>query len=77
MRIVESADDVTEAVLADAGQVWDGWFADEPRIDWEAFVDRLANDYGNAADEPYDFESYDSPAVRKIQRHVRALARDA
>lgn len=75
MRILQSKDDITQSVLDDAEEVYDGWFADESRIDWEAFIDRLAVDYGNHATEPYDVESYDSPAVRKIQRHIRELAK--
>lgn len=75
-RILKDAVDVDQQVLDDAEQVWDGWFADEPRIDWEAFIDRLSDDYGTVADPPYEILEYWNGAVRKIQRHIRALARE-
>jgi hypothetical protein len=71
-KVIESAEDVTPAVLAVAEDVYDSWFADYARIDWEAFIDRL-DKYGLASEPPFEFESYWSPAVRKIQRHVREL----
>lgn len=71
IREIRSAADVDEAMLADAGEVFDGWWANESRIDWEAFIDRLSDHYGAHAQPPYEFLDYDSPAVRKIQRHVR------
>jgi hypothetical protein len=72
-RILREASDVTSSVLADAEEVWDGWFADEPRIEWEAFIDRLSDNYGCYADPPYELDEYWNGAVRKIQRHVRGL----
>lgn len=71
-RILTAADHVTPAVLTDAEHVLDGWYADADRIDWDDFIDRLAACGVQSAD-PYDFDVTDSPAIRKIQRHVRAL----
>jgi len=73
-QVIYKATDVTPAILEDAVEVLD-WFGDGP-IDWELFIDRMA-DYGSQprtdGQPTYDFEHYDSPAVRKIQRHVREL----
>lgn len=72
-QILYSAADVTPDILKDAEEVLDGWYADAERIDWEGFVDRLAEYCGQASDPQYDIESYDCPAVRKIQAHVRKV----
>lgn len=71
-RILRTAADVTAEVLADAEQVYDGWFSGDDRIDWEDFIDRLAQ-YGAVSKPPYDFDAYDDPSIRKIQRHIRTL----
>ena len=63
-RILESADDVTDAILDDAESCLD-FFNDDRRVDWERFFDRLADTYGAGADPAYDLESYDNPATRK------------
>lgn len=65
IRTAEDAEakDVREAVEA----VFSGWFADEPRIDWENFLDRL---------EGYGFdlgEDMLSPAIERIKKIVREL----
>jgi len=69
-RPVETAEDVDAQVLSDAEEVLE-WFPD--RIDWEMFLDRLSDKHGERGDPPYWIPSYDSPAVNKIKRHVRAL----
>lgn len=69
-RILRTGSDVGDDVLADAEHVYDGWYADAARIDWDDFVDRLT------AHASYDIEDMTTPAVAKIQRHVRRL-RDA
>lgn len=75
-RILHSAEDVTDDVLTDAENVFDGWYADARRIDWDEFIDRLVAMQSYRPDGSYDIEEMSSPAVRKIQRHVRSL-RDA
>lgn len=72
-RALSSAADVTEDVLKDAEEVLDGWFSYGGRIDWEEFLERLEQ-YNNGA---YDFPEMDSPAVQKIQRHIRRIVHDA
>jgi len=72
-HILRTAADVTAEVLADAERVYDGWFSGDDRIDWEDFVDRLAQ-YGAVSNPAYDFDAYDDPSVRKIQRHIRKIA---
>ena len=72
-RIIVTAKDVTPEILAVAEDVFDGWFDNDEPIDWEDFIDRLAdpsglNDKGAGA---FDFDHYDNPAVQKIKRHIR------
>ena len=65
--IIRSAADAAQCdVIKAAEEVFDGFFANDEQIDWQAFFDRL---------ERYGFivETTDSPAARKIQRHVRRL----
>lgn len=75
MKILATADDVTEAVIADIEEAI-GWFEGEARLDTEELIDRVAKN-GNVADPPYDIESYDNPATRKIVRLARELRRDS
>lgn len=71
VRYLHDARDVSEDVLTQAEKVFEDWFDNDEPIDWETFIDRLADPkgYGNAG--KFDFKHYDSPAIRKIQRHVR------
>lgn len=73
MKRLESAEDVTPRVLEAAEETAEWWGEDE-KIDWERFIDRLAES-GSHDNPPWDIESYDNPAVRKIQRHIRAHRR--
>ena len=65
-REIDSADDVTAAVL-EAAELVEEFYLDGP-IEWDSFWDRLA-DYG------YDLIDLGSPAASKIQRHIRELRR--
>ena len=60
----------SEDLLAAAESVYDGWYADAGRIDWEDFLDRL---------ETYSGEDLGgdlcSPRILAIQKHVRAYRR--
>lgn len=69
---LSSAEEVTEDVLRDAEHIYDSFYTGSGAIDWEEFIDRMAK-----ISERYDFEEYDSPAVRKIQRHVRRIKRES
>ena len=64
------AADITPAILSLAEQVFDDWFDSEERIDWEEFIDRMAQ-YSRSDDEPWEFDEYDNPAIDKIKRHIR------
>lgn len=72
MKILRTAADVTPQMLTHAENTADSWFsdADEP-IDWEQFIDRFADPAGHSPAGAFDIDSYDNPAIRKIQRHVR------
>lgn len=69
VKIIRQAQDVTDHMLVEAVTVSEWWGEDE-RIDWEQFIDKLA-DVGLHEDPPWDFEEYDNAAIRKIQKHVR------
>jgi hypothetical protein len=54
----------TEGLLAAAESVFDGWYADQARIDWDDFIDRL---------EALGFDMGDSmlgPDVLAVKRHI-------
>lgn len=65
MSIFESTD-VTPTILEAAESIADGWYSDRP-IEWDDFLYRLELhgevDLGT---------SMTSPAIKKIQRHIRA-----
>lgn len=68
---VVGADDVTEEILDAAESIFDGWYADEPRIDWEDFLDRLDGiplENGTRLDLTSDMMA---PAVKAIKAHIR------
>lgn len=71
----ETAAEVTEEILTLAEGTYDGWFDDEEKIDWEEFVDRLVKEGYLADGSHLEFDTYDSPAIRKIQRHIREYRR--
>ncbi len=59
---------MTNAEIMDAAEsIFDGWFADSARIEWDDFLDRLERhtdtDLGG---------DMDSPLIRKIKRHIGA-----
>lgn len=75
---ITTSEDVTEEVLEHAIDVYDGWFADAKQIDWERFLDQLdgyeLKEHGgreiDLGSDPY------SPAIKKIKRYIRRIARE-
>jgi len=62
---VEKAEDVTPQFLEVCEQVYDGFYANDDRIEWEGFLDRLER-WG------YDMgSSMESPAIKAIKKHIR------
>ena len=61
---INQAEDVTFDCLCAAEDIYDGWFSNDERIDWDSFWDRLDR-YGFAV------ASLDCGASKKIQRHIR------
>ena len=59
--------EVTPEVLGLAEDAEDGWYPGQ--MDWDSFWDRL-EDYGVSILDP------DSPAARKIQRHIREIRKE-
>lgn len=74
---IEEAADVTEPLLKMAEEIHDGWHANDPTMDWESFWSRLESWTLDSHDGRHlDLGSGDNtPAMRKIQRHVRAIRR--
>lgn len=70
----KEAKDVTPELIKMAEEVSDYWFTEDGPIDWEDFIDRLSV----VMDQEgwVEFREYDSPAIRKIQRHIREYRRD-
>lgn len=65
---IQSADDLTPHLYEVIDLVFEGWWIDAPRIDWNAFIDRVE------AFGQFDFgSSMDSEAIKAIKRHVRRL----
>lgn len=65
---IRTADDITPAVTQLVELVFEGWWENEPRIDWHAFLDRLEL-MGH-----FDFgSSMDSPAIKAIKKQVAKL----
>lgn len=68
---VITAEEVTAQVLDAAEEIYDGWFADEERIDWHDFLDRLERMFF------YDLgSSTESDAIKAIKKHVRKIKRE-
>lgn len=76
VKVIETTKDVTPEILKAAEECFTGWFDNDEPIDWESFVDRLADPQGHAGAGRFDFEEYDNPAIRKIQRHIRAYRKE-
>ena len=69
--IIKEASDVTSDCLEAAEGIFEGWYDNDGEpIDWIGFLDRLEG-WGYCATE------VDSPAVRKIQRHIRNFRRES
>jgi hypothetical protein len=71
IRLLLQAQDVTDHILVLVANCVEDRFAEGP-IPTEDFIDRLCDDYA----EGWDIEILDSPAVRKIMRHARAVRRE-
>lgn len=73
MRLIHTADDVTEHLLALVVDAAEGWPDGEPMPE-EDFIDRLCGTYLNRAG--VDIEQLDTPATRKIMRCARQVRRE-
>lgn len=70
MKLIVNAEDVTPEILEVAENIVDGWYQTGP-IDWENVWERMEN-------QDIDLGSdLDSPAMRKIQRHIRKIRKEA
>ena len=68
------ASEITPEMLMMAEEVYDGWFSDDEAIEWDEFLDRMAG-YSLQEDPPWEFDSTDNAAVRKVKRHIREYRR--
>lgn len=65
---ITTAADITPALTELVELVYEGWWENEPRIDWHSFLDRLEL-MGH-----FDFgSSMDSEAIKAIKKQVRKL----
>lgn len=69
-RAVTAAEDVTKEILDQAEEVFNGWYANESRVDWDDFLYRL--DGMDLADgKKLDLTSdMMTPAVKAIKKHI-------
>ena len=66
--VVQKAEHVTPTVLGCVEEIFDGYFADEEKIDWHEVLQRL--------EVTYEFDlgsSMDSEAIKQIKKHVKKL----
>ena len=63
---IRTTADVTDEVAEVVADIYEGFYANDSRIDWDGFYDRLEK-WG------YCLETADSPAAWKIRRIVRNL----
>ena len=67
-RNINTPADFTEDVMDAIETIFDGYYADEPRIDWFNFLDRVESlalvNFGN---------DMDSPAVKQVKKIVKGL----
>jgi hypothetical protein len=65
---ITTLDDFTDALVQAIETVYEGYYADEPRIDWHRFLERVETyalvDLGS---------SMDSPVVKHIKKLVKGL----
>lgn len=76
--IIESAADVTEEILEIAEEVEQGWFADEPQMDWERFWEKM-DGYEVKEHDGREIDlgtANDTPAMRKIVKHIQRWRRE-
>lgn len=71
MREIRTAADA-DSIRDEIETVYDGWYASEARIDWDAFLDRLESH----ADADLGTDML-SPGISRIKRIVRELRSSA
>ena len=70
-EVVQAAD-VTDEILAIASAMEDAWFRNDVWIDWRSFFDDLDGSMIPSTQRELDLgDDYDSPAMNRIQRHIR------
>lgn len=74
---IRSAEDVTDEILHIAESTYDDWFADDDRVDWEEFVDRMDGTHLQDDTRLSMGNQMDSPAITMIKKHVREYRRNA
>lgn len=69
-REIYTAEDA-DSIREDIESIFDGWYADAERVDWDDFLDRLERRGYDLGDE------LTSPAIRRIKAIVRELRKQA
>lgn len=61
------SEEFTPEMAEMAESIFDGWYADSGRVDWQDFIDRLERMSG------VDFGTdMGGPLIRSVQKHIRA-----
>lgn len=63
--------EMTPALAEIVEMVFDGYYADEPRIDWHGFLDRVEN---------YGFDlggDMNAPIIKAVKKQVTALRKNS
>jgi len=69
--ICSASNEVTQEILEVAEEIYDGWFSDGERIDWEYFFDRIEGTFLNDDTRLSLGNEYGLPSQEKIKRHIR------
>jgi hypothetical protein len=71
-RVLSAAHEVDDHVLVLVTNCVEDRFPPDEAMPTDEFIDRLCESYA----EGWDIEQLDTPAVRKIMRHARAIRRE-
>jgi hypothetical protein len=75
---LETAEQADELVSDDDIQdTLESWFGERRTVPEEDFIDRLVKDHGGARSSmPFEIESYDSPASRRLLSRARKIKKE-
>jgi hypothetical protein len=74
--VLQTAEQADEYVTDQYIEETLGWFEDKRGVPTEDFIDRLCDEQGAYADQPYDLDNYDNDAARRILSRARRIKRE-